>query len=77
MPVPAWKRALSRALMSTVHGVDRLSARRLPELPLPTEDPFYLSDEELRDLPPGTLLGSRPIRPPSGPSVRCSTRSKI
>jgi pimeloyl-ACP methyl ester carboxylesterase len=58
--------------MSTVHGVDRLSARRLPELPLPTEDPFYLSDEELRDLPPGTLLGSRPM---SFRSARATDRS--
>jgi pimeloyl-ACP methyl ester carboxylesterase len=61
VPTDAWKLALSKTMMSGLHRAARLQDRKLPDYPLPTEDPFYTGDEDLASLPPGTLLDWRPI----------------
>ncbi|MGH9097468.1 MAG: hypothetical protein ACRDWB_08590, partial [Acidimicrobiales bacterium] len=61
MPAPTWKLALSRTLMSALHAATRRQDRKLPAYPLPTNDPFYASHEDLAEIKPGTLLDWRPI----------------
>jgi hypothetical protein len=57
----AWKLTLSKTMMSGLHRAARLQERKLPDYPLPTDDPFYRGDEDLASLQPGTLLDWRPI----------------
>ena len=47
--------------MAALHASYRRRERKLPTFPLPTEDPFYASDEDLSAFEPGTLLDWRPI----------------
>jgi hypothetical protein len=56
-------------MMSGLHRATRLQERKLPVYPLPTDDPFYASDEDLASVEPGTLLDWRPI-PVKGTRVK-------
>ncbi len=47
--------------MSALHTATRLQDRKLPAYPLPPDDPFYASREDLAEVKPGTLLDWRPI----------------
>jgi len=50
--------------MSALHRAARTYDRKLPDYPLPTDDPFYASHrdhEDLASIEPGTLLDWRPI----------------
>lgn len=59
--VPTWKRVLSRVMTGTIEAFTAVQDRRLPDVPLPTADPWYESTEALEGIPPGTLLAHRPI----------------
>ena len=59
--IPVWKRALSKVMTAGLQATVRAQDRRLPVFPLPTEDPWYTSREELAALLPGTLIDWRPI----------------
>lgn len=59
--VPRWKTTLSRAMTASVRAAENAQERRLPHLPLPTNDPWYESHEALDTIQPGTLLDQREI----------------
>lgn len=59
--VPRWKRGLSRVMTAAIKGLEASQDRRLPQVPLPTDDPWYQSHEDLAAVQPGTLLAHRPI----------------
>jgi hypothetical protein len=48
-------------MMSALHAATRRQDRKLPAYPLPTDDPFYASHENLAEIEPGALLDWRPI----------------
>jgi pimeloyl-ACP methyl ester carboxylesterase len=59
--VPLWKRALSRVISAVIRMLEAPKQRRHPEVPLPTEDPWYQAPEALDEIAPGTLLAHRPV----------------
>lgn len=59
--VPLWKRALSRAITAAIRVEGSPKKRRRPDVPLPTDDPWYQSHEALDTIQPGTLLAHRPV----------------
>jgi hypothetical protein len=48
-------------MTAAIEGLAKVQDRRLPDFPLPTDDPWYESHEDLADIKPGTLLAHRPI----------------
>lgn len=59
--VPLWKRALSRLITTVVRAAESPKEHRRADVPLPTEDPWYESQEDLETIAPGTLLAHRPV----------------
>ena len=59
--VPLWKRVLSRAITVAIRAEESPKRRRRPDVPLPTEDPWYASHDALDTIQPGTLLAHRPV----------------
>ena len=59
--VAVWKRALSKAMSAGLQAALRAQDRRLPVFPLPTDDPWYQSHEQLASLTPGALIATREI----------------
>lgn len=59
--VPVWKRVVSRAITAVVRVEESPKEHRRPDVPLPTEDPWYESHEVLDTIQPGTLLADRPV----------------
>ena len=59
--VPLWKRTLSRAITAAIRVEGSPKKRRRPDVPLPTDDPWYQSHEALDSIRPGTLLAHRPV----------------
>lgn len=59
--VPRWKRALSRAMTAGVRAAVAAQERRLDDVPLPTDDPWYEPPETLDAFRPGTLMAHRSI----------------
>jgi pimeloyl-ACP methyl ester carboxylesterase len=48
-------------MTAAIERLAKAQDRRLPDFPLPTDDPWYESHEDLADIEPGTLLAHRPI----------------
>lgn len=59
--VPLWKRAVSRAITAAIRAGEFPKQHRRPDVPLPTDDPWYASHEALDTIQPGTLLARRPV----------------
>jgi hypothetical protein len=48
-------------MTAAIEGIAQAQDRRLPAFPLPADDPWYESHEDLAEITPGTLLAHRPI----------------
>jgi Secretory lipase len=59
--VPFWKRVLSRTITAAIRAAESPKQHRRPDVPLPSDDPWYESHEALDTMKPGTLLAHRPV----------------
>src|SRR5262249_22750056 len=59
--VPFSKRIVSPAITAVIRAAEPPKQHRRPDVPLPTDDPWYESHEALDTIQPGTLLAHRPV----------------